>query len=175
MLAAAIGDNALQIEDDSWVVVNWDQYQETDHTAAERQRRSRMSRRDTREIRRDPSMSMSSSVTSVAVKEKKTDSSVDEVYLHWVEKTGRDRSRTKLTRERETKIVARMARFTVIDLKTAVDGLMKSDFHRSKPEYTDLVSCFANDSKVEQHIARASNGNGNHSPFNTTQFLPGEP
>lgn len=41
---AAVADDALLIENGEWVIVNWAEYQEPDHTAAERQRRFRADR-----------------------------------------------------------------------------------------------------------------------------------
>lgn len=63
--AAAIADEALDIKDGCWVVLNWSKYQEPDPTAAERKRRQRERERiangltvieggrDERESRRD--------------------------------------------------------------------------------------------------------------------------
>ncbi len=88
----------------------------------------------------------------------KPNTDVRTVFDYWVQKTGRSEPKTKLTAERRLKIVARLKRFSAEDLQAAIDGLMLSEFHSSKAEYTDLVSCFGNDSKVESHIARAVGG-----------------
>lgn len=88
----------------------------------------------------------------------KPNTDVSIVFDYWVLKTGRDPARTKLTNEREAKIKARLKRFNAGELKAAIDGLMLSEFHTSKPEYTDLISCFGNETKVESHIARAAAG-----------------
>lgn len=79
---------------------------------------------------------------------------VEQVFWYWLKTTGRDPNRTKLTSGRRAKIVARLRTFTTEQLKQAIDGLMLSEHHTSKPEWTDLVSCFGNDEKVENHIAR---------------------
>jgi hypothetical protein len=85
---------------------------------------------------------------------------VQRVFAHWVRVTGRPES-VKLTEKRREKIRARLQSYTADELITALDGLMLSDHHPQKPEWTDIVSCFGNDEKVENHIARArSGGNG---------------
>ncbi|HWV56065.1 MAG TPA: hypothetical protein VNZ57_01215 [Longimicrobiales bacterium] len=53
MLDAAIEDEALQIDGDVWVVVNWNRYQDVDATAAERNRRYRQSRARLSPLRRN--------------------------------------------------------------------------------------------------------------------------
>lgn len=107
----------------------------------------------------------SASASATALTEKtKTSSSgskqpnadVRAVFEYWVQRTNRPRA--KLTTERKAKITARLKRFSVDDLKSAIDGLVLSEFHTSKAEYTELTSCFGNDTKVENHIARAANG-----------------
>lgn len=80
MLDAAQKDGALVVEGRTWRIANWDAYQESDRTAAERKRRQRDRLRTegdaieshgchavttvtTRDVRRDPSMSMSMSTS----------------------------------------------------------------------------------------------------------------
>jgi len=81
---------------------------------------------------------------------------VQAVFEYWLAKTGRDGERFRLTKDRSTVIRARLKRFTVDELKLAIDGVMLSDYHTQKPEFTDLTSCFRKDERVETHIARAA-------------------
>jgi hypothetical protein len=83
---------------------------------------------------------------------------VDQVFAHWVNRTGRP-AHTKLTAKRRDRIIARLRSFSAGELVAAIDGLMLSDHHTQKPEWTDLVSCFGSDEKVENHIARGRSGN----------------
>ena len=98
--------------------------------------------------------------TLASPEEKTKTDDVRLVFEHWVTATRRDAGRTKLTNERRAKIAARLRSYSAAELCTAVDGVMLSDFHRAKPEYTDLVSCFGNDTKVETHIERAKKSPG---------------
>jgi hypothetical protein len=82
---------------------------------------------------------------------------VQRVFEHWVQATGRPES-VRLTEKRRKRIANRLRSFEPDQLIAAIDGVMLSDHHRQKPEWTDLVSCFDSDEKVENHIARARNG-----------------
>jgi hypothetical protein len=86
---------------------------------------------------------------------------IQRVFAHWVRATGRP-ANVRLTPKRKAAIKARLKSFSPDDLVAAIDGVMLSDHHQQKPEWTDLVSCFGSDEKVENHLARASGRNGHH-------------
>jgi hypothetical protein len=175
---AAIAAGALERTDDEWRITTWDDIQPSDATAAERMRRHRKERSRLSPLRRntvtdpehrDNPVTLSRATETETERVQKdadassskvdTAASVQEVFEHWVAVTGRDAARTQLTPTRRDKIKARLKESSVADLKRAIDGVMKSEHHRSKAEYTDLTSCFRSAERVENHIARA-NGSG---------------
>lgn len=77
------------------------------------------------------------------------------VFAAWCESTGRDSSRTKLTRAREAKIAARLAEgYSVDDLVAAVRGVALSPFHMGendrRQKYDDIVTVLRDGSQVEK-------------------------
>lgn len=81
------------------------------------------------------------------------------VFTHWLAITKHDAARTKLTKERRAKIVARLREgYTVDQLKQAIDGCAKSPFHSGDNDrgqrYDDIVTTLKSGSSVEQHIER---------------------
>lgn len=80
---------------------------------------------------------------------------VREVFTAWVESTGRDKSRTKLTAERVRCIKARMKDgYDLNDLIDAVRGWKRSPFHRGENErkvtYDDLTFLLRDGTHVEK-------------------------
>lgn len=80
---------------------------------------------------------------------------VQRVYRAWVEATGRDPKRTKLTRERAAKIKARLRERQVEDLIEAVLG-GAAGAHRSDSGivYDDITTLLQSNSKVELNMER---------------------
>lgn len=77
------------------------------------------------------------------------------VFDAWCEATGRDKSRTKLTKERERKIRQRFDEgFSVEDLVGAVRGVTFSAFHMGqndrKQKYDDILTVLRDGSQVEK-------------------------
>jgi uncharacterized phage protein (TIGR02220 family) len=81
-----------------------------------------------------------------------------EIFEHW--KRVRDKPLCKLTKDRETKIRARLKDgYSVEDLKTAIDGVAKDDWDQ-RPLHDDFGVIFRNSQYVDKFIALARNGNG---------------
>jgi hypothetical protein len=176
MLQAAETGEAIACEDGSWRIVKWAEYQHTDPAAKDRMKKHRAEKsalsplrrnaRNTRNVTGSYDVTRHATETETVVTKEDAKASlsdlaspssdVREVFDHWVAQTGRDPARTQLTPSRREKIRARLREHPPTDLKRAIDGVMKSDHHRSKPEYTDLTSCFRSAERVEGHIARAT-------------------
>lgn len=91
---------------------------------------------------------------SRAVSRAETNTS-DTVFAAWCAATGRDASRTKLTRSRLAKISARLAEgYTEEDLVAAVRGVALSPFHMGQNErkqrYDDIVTILRDGPQVEK-------------------------
>jgi biotin operon repressor len=87
-----------------------------------------------------------------------TDSKIQEVWSHW-ENHFRDLyPRMKLTDKRKKAIRARLRSFSVEELKTAIDNISKSPFHRGENEqgqpFAEIERNFRNDEKVEWWLAK---------------------
>lgn len=83
---------------------------------------------------------------------------VDAVFRTWVEVTGRDAARTKLTVQRRRKIEARLKEgYTVAELSAAVRGVVRSPFHMGdndgKVRYDDLTVVLRDGGQVEKFAA----------------------
>jgi hypothetical protein len=77
------------------------------------------------------------------------------VFAAWCEATGRDVSRSKLTKSRLSKISARLAEgYVVEDLVDAVRGVCLSPFHMGQNDrgqrYDDIVTVLRDGSQVEK-------------------------
>lgn len=92
---------------------------------------------------------------SSGVAARKGDERVWRVFDYWVQVTGRDPARTRLTAGRRQKIAARLKSYDVDALLLACDGVMLSEHHRQKQEWLDITSFMASDEKVENHRDRA--------------------
>lgn len=92
----------------------------------------------------------SSSDTNKTASKSKHTTEVDEVFEFWITTFAKDRKKTKLSDIRKRKVIQRLEQgYTVQDIKTAIVGCSKSDYH-IKNEYTDLeLIC-----RDEQHIDR---------------------
>lgn len=80
----------------------------------------------------------------------------EQVYQHWLRTTQRTPQRWKFTKERKTKVVARLRDgYSVRDICEAVDYVAESDFHRGDNEqgqrYDDLVTICRNGTKLETY------------------------
>ena len=84
---------------------------------------------------------------------------VRSVFEHWVaaqsKLTGTDPSKLKLTKDRRGKIEARLnEKYTVEDLKLAIDGVFATPFNIEK-HFTDVELACRNGSHVDRYIAAA--------------------
>ncbi len=83
---------------------------------------------------------------------------VREVFEHWTAVRG-GRKGIKLTQDRRRKVAARLREgYTVEDLKEAVDGMMASDFHKSKG-FQDLIHACKSGERVDHFRAMRPKGN----------------
>ncbi len=81
-----------------------------------------------------------------------------EIFDHW--QRVRAKPRSKLTKDRETKIRARLKDgYSVEDLKTAIDGVARDPWEL-RPANDDLALILRDAQHVERFIAFAHNGNG---------------
>jgi hypothetical protein len=92
--------------------------------------------------------------------EKKKDKAVSEIFFHWQSVFGKERSILRGVRKR--KIEARLKDgFTVDQLKKAIDGVIRSDFHMGRDKktdgktYIDFKTIFRDEEQVEKFIEMA--------------------
>lgn len=132
-----------------------------------------------------PCVESTSSATSLLIPNKKNsrtttevnfDSPAGRVFGAWVEVTGRDRARTKLTKDRKDRIARALKDYPEEDLIDAVRGITRSAFHCGQNDrstrYDDIQNAFKSSAHIEQFrdlwrdprsaaISRnATNGNG---------------
>lgn len=82
-------------------------------------------------------------------------SDVNRVFEHWVIRHRKNRTTTKLTTKRRSKIQARLKEgYTVAQLKRGVDGILESDFHVEN-EYTDITVICGDATKLDRFIGLA--------------------
>lgn len=86
-------------------------------------------------------------------------SDIKEVFEHWVEKTwtGRGR-RPSLDEKKRSRIRSRLKRFTVSELKSAIDGFAASPFHNGQKNgvrHLKISTIFRDDEQVETGIEKA--------------------
>lgn len=80
---------------------------------------------------------------------------VREIFDYWVRSAGRDPKKTKLTGARRRKIEARLNDgYDLDDLKAAIDGNLRSDFH-IEGGYIDLIHALKNEHNVERFRDKA--------------------
>lgn len=95
-----------------------------------------------------------------------------EVFEHWRETSGH--ARADLTSDRKTKIRARLKRFSVDDLKRAIDGACANPFYLGDNDrgqrYDFPETIFKSDSATEKHMAYAPPASGDG--VNTNGALP---
>lgn len=82
-------------------------------------------------------------------------SDVKAVFTAWVQATGRDAARVKLTEQRRKRIAARLKDgYSVADLTDAVHGVTRSDFHMGKNDlgqrYDDIGTVLRDGAQVEK-------------------------
>lgn len=77
-------------------------------------------------------------------------SPVAAVFEHWRTTMGKDPNRTRLTRKRKSKITQRLKRFTVDELKEAIDRVAASDWHMDNG-HNDLELICRSDDNVEKY------------------------
>ena len=126
-----------------------------DNTAAERQRRHRLSRRDSR----DGHAAVTPPEVEVEGEEQQTSSlrsDVVELFEYWQERTGHGKA--KLTPERESKVKARLRQgYSVLQIRAGIDGAAlnppRSD---DGVVHDDLVSICRNGGQLERYIARSN-------------------
>lgn len=85
------------------------------------------------------------------------------IYAAWVQATGRDAARTKPTRERREKVLARLAEgYEEAAILAAVEAMARDPWHRGENDrgkrYDDLTVLCRNGSKLEQWIEAAGSG-----------------
>lgn len=78
---------------------------------------------------------------------------VFEIFNYWVSVMGKT-TQTKFTAERKKKVEARLANYTVNDIKEAIDGCKRSPHHQGAngTVYDDLELICRNDTKLEMFI-----------------------
>lgn len=74
-----------------------------------------------------------------------------EIFELWIAKLGKDPQRTKLTPTRRAKIRARLKDSSIEEIKRAISGASKSEFHVENG-HTDIELILRNRNKVEQFI-----------------------
>lgn len=85
----------------------------------------------------------------------KDTSILDSVFQYWQSVMGKQNSR--LTPTRKTKINSRLKHFSEEQIKSAIDGCSKSQFHMgendNRTEYNDIVLICRNDENIEKFMA----------------------
>lgn len=97
MLEAAIGDGAVMLDDESWIITGWPDYQETDPRAADRQKKFRAERSRLSTTKQNRPVSVDNAVTANITNGKPvTPVTVDD------QRDGRDTTVTRRATETET-------------------------------------------------------------------------
>jgi hypothetical protein len=102
---------------------------------------------------KDAKASSSSSDKPNVDRPKTVGEAVRVVFDHWRQVSGKER--TTLTADRKTRIKARLKKFTIEELKAAIDGAHQNPFYLGdNPQqqyYGDITTIFKSDSAVEKH------------------------
>ena len=88
-------------------------------------------------------------------KQPSNSNAVREIYEYWLQQTGREAARYRLTAERRKKVQSRLRTYTVADIKAAIDYAAESEFHQgnndSGKRYDDLTTICMNDTRLETY------------------------
>lgn len=113
---------------------------------------------------RDANASSSSSGKPNVDRPQTVGQAVRDVFDHWQRVSGK--SRATLTPDRKAKIKARLKRFSIEELKQAIDGAHQNPWFLGDNDrheyYGDLVTIFKNDSAVEKHRDYTSPNGAGH-------------
>ncbi|MBD3335264.1 MAG: hypothetical protein GF355_07080 [Candidatus Eisenbacteria bacterium] len=97
---------------------------------------------------------------------KPTSVQVRKIFDHWVTACQKDPAKTKLSRERRSKIQARLRDCTEGEIIQAINGCAASPFHMGENDkgetYNELDLILRNRTQVEKFMARASNSKGHN-------------
>lgn len=94
---------------------------------------------------------------------------VHEVFDYWCRVMGKERA--KLSGKRKAKITTRLKSYTVEEIKSAIDGCARSDFHMGKNDngtaYNDIELICRSDEKIEffQNVGSAKPSGPDYSSF----------
>lgn len=103
--------------------------------------------------------------------DKAVKSEIDEIWEFW--KKTMNHPKSKLDSKRKRRIVIAISRYSIEDLKKAIVGCRKSEFHMGKNDtgtvYDDIELIFRDSAKIESFIDRgATNALGNKNNQNLT-------